>query len=306
MALVRTGNATQPCGEEDCAMPFDNLPPQSPINPRADAYALEALRQSREVAARLDRRADITYGTHPLQKLDLYRAKDHASTGMPILMFMHGGGWTHGHKEWCGLNAEPLVDLPMIFVSVNYRLGPEHRLPAAIDDCADALAWLYRHATEFGGDPRRIFIGGHSAGGHLASMLTLQRERVTSRGLPADAVKACFPVSCSHWLDFPDPKPDTTEWRLKFQVLSDPSDGAAMSPLSHVAGNTTPFVLSWASGDMERIRVSGAKMLEALRRERGTVEHLFFEGHDHFSVHLDQRRRENAWVKMIRERLVSR
>ena len=91
--------------------------------------------------------------------------------------------------------APVLTDLPAIFVSANYRLAPEAKHPEPFDDCVDALAWLYRNIADYGGSRDRLFVGGHSAGGHLAALVGLKREAWAARGLPRDVVKACFPLS---------------------------------------------------------------------------------------------------------------
>jgi len=157
-------------------MAFDTLAPQPPINPNADVYAAEALRLSRAAADATRCELDLAFGSDPAQALDLYLPADAAARDLPVLMLMHGGGWTHGYKEWMGLNAPPLVTLPAIVASVSYRLKPAHPYPAALDDCIAALAWLHANVARFGGSPRRIFVGGHSAGGQLASLVALCRD----------------------------------------------------------------------------------------------------------------------------------
>jgi acetyl esterase/lipase len=280
-------------------MSFDQLIPQSPINPKADIYAAVALELSRGAAARMRTALDIAYGPDPAHRLDIYLPPQPV-TGAPVLLYLHGGGWTHGYKEWCGFNALPFADVPAIVVSADYRLAPAHRLPAAIDDAADAVAWLWRNIALFGGDPDRIFIAGHSAGGHIASMVTLQRALLAGRGLPPDAIKACFPVSCSYNLHYPNPAPGSGEEKTVTQVLASPSDGPAMSPVNHVQGNRTPFFVSWGSEDLQRALVLGPQFLAALGREDCRVEHHVFEPFDHFEIHLDQIRPQSIWVEKVK------
>src|SRR5262245_48904827 len=97
-------------------MAFDSLAPQPKMNPDAEAYAAEALRLSREAARTTRCVLDLAYGSDPAQTLDLYLPPDTSldAHDLPVLMLMHGGGWTHGHKEWMGLNAPPLVGAPAI------------------------------------------------------------------------------------------------------------------------------------------------------------------------------------------------
>jgi acetyl esterase/lipase len=281
-------------------MPFDRLPPQTPLLESGDIYAAKALALSRAAATECRTLLDVSYGGDYWRSLDLWLPPDPAAQGVPVLLYMHGGGFTHGYKEWCGLNAPPLVDLPAIVISVNYRLAPQHRLPAAIEDCADALAWTVQNIGQYGGDPRRIAIGGHSAGGYLAASVALRRDLLAARGLAPDAIAACFPVSGSYNLRYPGSVPGTSEYKVTTQVLRDPEDAAAMSPLTHVAGNATPFFLAWGSRDLERARRTGAELLAALSAQPGRVEHHVFEGFDHFDMHLDQRNPDNLWVRKVR------
>lgn len=91
---------------------------------------------------------------------------------LPVVAYFHGGGWVEGdldtHDVPCRLLAN---EAHAIVVSVHYRRAPEHRFPAAIDDCSAVVRWLASHADELGGDPRRLAVGGESAGGHLAAVV---------------------------------------------------------------------------------------------------------------------------------------
>lgn len=111
-------------------MDFANLPPQPPLFPaEADDYARQTLARSAEAARLCHRIADVRYGSDYWQSLDVYPAVDAAGGGAPapVLVFAHGGAWTNGYKEWMGLMAPPLVSRGIVFVSLSYRLAPEHR-----------------------------------------------------------------------------------------------------------------------------------------------------------------------------------
>jgi acetyl esterase len=96
-------------------------------------------------------------------------------TPMPVLVWIHGGGWVVGSPEESASTAKDLAAAAgCIVVSVDYRLAPEHPAPAAFEDCVITTAWLLDHAAEIGGDPQRIAVGGDSAGGHLAAQVALQ------------------------------------------------------------------------------------------------------------------------------------
>ena len=178
-------------------MPFADLPPQPPMMPESERYAAWCLEASNTALAHTRHMLDIAYGPEDWQKIDLYLPEASAGAEFPTLLFMHGGYWTHGYKEWLGFMAPAFVSLPAIFISVGYRLAPAAQYPAALDDCLSALAWVYKHISHYGGDPRRLFIGGHSAGGHLAALAAVRSDLRAARDIPAGALRACLPVSGS-------------------------------------------------------------------------------------------------------------
>jgi arylformamidase len=176
-------------------LPFANLPAQSPINLRADAYAEVSVRLSRLAAMTTRCVLDVPYGDHPEQRLDIYLPADPTLRDLPVFVNIHGGAWTHGFKEWMGLNAPPIVAVPAIYVSLGYRLAPHARFPAPFDDCLAAFAWVFRNIAKHGGSPDRLFVGGHSAGGQLAALIALRTDLHARHGLPKGVVKACLPTS---------------------------------------------------------------------------------------------------------------
>ena len=103
----------------------------------------------------------------------------------PVMVWIHGGGWVIGSASESAATARNLAALAdCVVVSVDYRLAPEHPAPAAVDDCSAVVAWLLDHATELGGDPTRIAVGGDSAGGNLAALVALEYgERLAFQAL---------------------------------------------------------------------------------------------------------------------------
>jgi acetyl esterase len=108
-----------------------------------------------------------------------------AEAGRPMLVYFHGGGWVVGSLESHDGVARFLCRFGRcLVVSVDYRLGPEHRFPAAVEDACAATAWAAEHASEIGGDSRRLAVGGDSAGGNLAAVVARwARDRGTRVGL---------------------------------------------------------------------------------------------------------------------------
>jgi acetyl esterase/lipase len=278
---------------------FERLPAQPSINPRADAYAISALRLSCLAAMGSNCLLDIRYGRGEAQRLDIYMPTRRSSASIPVFINLHGGGWTAGRKEWMGLNAPPIVAAPAIYVSVEYSLAPDARFPTQLHDCVEALAWVYRNIADYGGDRRRLHIGGHSAGGHLAALVTLRADLLAQAGLPGDVVKSCFPYSGIY--DLRDPElyglPATNASATL--LLASNADAGAASPMRLAVGNRTPFFISWGENDSAICRAQGPAFAVALRRGSARVEARMYPLFDHFWVHLDQQRPESDWCRTL-------
>jgi len=121
------------------------------------------------------------YGGGPRRTLDVYAPRDARSA--PVVVFFYGGGWETGSKAMYRFVGAALAARDVVVVIPDYRLHPEVRFPAFMDDAAAAVAWTRANAADFGGDPRRLFLMGHSAGGHIAALLALDPEYLQSVGM---------------------------------------------------------------------------------------------------------------------------
>lgn len=277
------------------AMAFEDLPRQSPINPRADRYAAEALSLSRAVAESSRCVLDVAYGAGPLQKLDLYLPA-RLDVPCPVIVFLHGGGWTHGFKEWMGFMAPPIVAWPAVFVSVAYRLAPDHRYPAQLEDTLSAIAWVQRNVGDYGGDPNAIVVGGHSAGGHLASLAALRRDLHGGYGISSGAIRACLPVSSTFDFRFENVTPGSGEESILTRFLASPDQAFAASPIAYAVTSMVPFLISHGSDDLERVMATAPPMVAALKQSDAAVDYLVLDGCDHFSVSLGAAQPDDPWV----------
>ncbi len=135
---------------------------------------------------------DVAYGRAESERLDVFLPN---APGAPVLVYIHGGYWRALDKRDQSFVALPFVAAGAVVVTPNYALCPAVTIEHIVLQLVQALAWVWRHAAEHGGDPARIVVAGHSAGGHLAAMLLACDWRAVAADLPADLVKSALAVS---------------------------------------------------------------------------------------------------------------
>ena len=118
----------------------------------------------------------LTFGPDPRHRLDLF-APDKPRAALPVMLFIYGGGWSSGSRIPYAFAGRAFAALGFLTAIADYRLVPDVRFPAFVEDGGLALSWLQKHAATYGGDPNRLFVAGHSAGAYNAIMLALQPER---------------------------------------------------------------------------------------------------------------------------------
>jgi arylformamidase len=137
--------------------------------------------------------SDVPYSSsHPRQVLDIY-APDSADQ-LPVVFWIHGGGWQTGDKTSVQLKPKVFTERGFVFVSTNYRLLPEVEMGAVIADVAKSLGWVHQNIAEYGGDPQRIFVMGHSAGAQLAALICIDDRYLKAEGVPLEVLRGCVPV----------------------------------------------------------------------------------------------------------------
>lgn len=140
----------------------------------------------------LSRRLDVAYGDHPDERLDVFPT---TRAGAPVMVFVHGGWWRALDKRDHSFVAPAFVHAGAMVVVPNYSLCPKVGIGDIALQMTRALAWTFRHAALYGGDPRRIVVVGHSAGGHLAAMLLCCDWKRVGRDLPPDLVTRALAIS---------------------------------------------------------------------------------------------------------------
>lgn len=134
------------------------------------------------------RSTDIAYGESPRQRLDIYRPDSAGNGTHPVVVFFYGGSWKSGSRADYAFVGEALAKRGIVTVIADYRLYPEVRFPDFLRDSAAAVAWAHANAARFGGDPQRLFVMGHSAGGYNAAMIALDARWLAPHGLSPRAL----------------------------------------------------------------------------------------------------------------------
>lgn len=226
---------------------------------------------------------------HSRHTLDIYSSGvTTREKPQPVVFWIHGGGWQAGDKSDVELKPKVLVEKGMVFVSTNYRLLPEVEMEALIGDVAASLGWVHRNIAEYGGDPNRIIVGGHSAGAQLAAILCTDQRYLNHEGVELDSIIGCIPVDGDTY-DIPKiimtaelrqtlygGEMFTFGHRQKFG--NDPKKHVDFSAVTHVAAGKEipPFLLLYFSGNPDTR--AQARRLEQVLREAGIDAKAFGKG----------------------------
>jgi acetyl esterase len=240
-----------------------------------------------EIASVTNREIPGPEGPIPVR---VYRPEGDAAK--PVIVYYHGGGWVLGSLETHDGTCRRLADgADAVVVSVDYRMGPEDRFPAAVDDAYAALQWVAAHAAELGADPARLVVAGDSAGGNLAAVMS----QLARDGGPAIRFQLLvYPVTDHEFTSVSMEENavgyyltrDAMRWFYD-HYLNDPSEGddARVSPIRHtdLAALPPAFVLT---AQYDPLRDQGIAYAEALRGAGNVVEMTMYEGlfHGFFSM----------------------
>lgn len=241
-------------------------------------------------------------------RLDLFLP---TGTGWPVLVFIHGGGWTSGDKGLRVGGADIYGNIGRFYASrgigvavVNYRLQPGVRWPEQLSDVARAVAWVHANVARYGGDPGTIILGGHSAGGQLAARLALDPAPLAALGVDRRVVKGLVSVSGAA-LDLTDDE----AWRLgqprgyyerRFRN-GDTTDGwmRAASPVRFAGPDSPPTLVVYAEGDPPDLRRQGQVLDQALRAAGARSEVAVVPGSSHTRIILTLSRDDTVSARAI-------
>lgn len=229
--------------------------------------------------------ADVKYfegeGADPERHLlDLYIPQ--GVKDFPVVVWVHGGGWRQGSKEQGDSFIESFAAHGIGVASVGYRLAPNVQHPRQIEDVARAFAWVHGHIGEHGGDAKRLFVGGISAGGHLSALLALDGKYLKPYGLDPDKdIAGALPVSGVYKLDGHVP---FLSGLVANAFGTDEKVQREASPVNQVHAGAPPFYVLYAERDPGVLREQGKDLSEKLKAAGGDVRSDEVPGVGHLTI----------------------
>jgi acetyl esterase/lipase len=246
------------------------MPPRSVLSAAISPLGLFAALAPQDRVARVA--AGVAYGPQARQALDVYAPA--GGVGAPVVVFFYGGAWNSGRRQDYGWVGRALAARGFLTLVADYRLYPEVRFPAFLEDGARALRWASDNAGFYGGDPGRLVVAGHSAGAYNAVMLALDDRYVCDQGLDPGQVRAAAGLSGPY--DFLP-----LDGEITTRTFSEAPDLAATQPGRFARADAPPLFL--ATGDRDRTVYprNTERLAAALRAAGGCVEERCYPGMDH-------------------------
>lgn len=224
------------------------------------------------------RTSNLAYGRQSRQKLDVYVPRN-AAAGANVVVFFYGGDWQTGSKGDYRFVAQALISRGFIAVLPDYRLYPEVTFPAFVQDGAAAVRWVHDNISRFGGDPGHVYLMGHSAGAHIAALLTLDGRYLQAVGLDRGAIRAAAALSGPY--DFV-PSPDD---RGVFGMpRNDASPDPAIEPIHFVDGREPPMLLIHGLKDTTVAPANAAELATRICNSGGEVRYIAYPSQGHVGV----------------------
>lgn len=243
------------------------------------------------------------YGDDPLQRLDIHYLKKSHVKKRPVIFFVHGGGWTTEDKSNTRFYALDWINRGYTVVSVNYRLAPNVIHPLQIDDCALALKWVIDNIEDYGGDPNKIALLGHSSGAHLVSLLVSNRKWHDKYDIDIKKVKCWIPVSGI--FDF-ELKENYLHPLLEASIMAmlGDADKKDCSPISYITGKEPPCLILHGGDDWLVPRVNSINLYNKLIKKGAKRARLeIVQGYWHCNMMLGYDKEGHKPAEIISEYL---
>jgi acetyl esterase/lipase len=224
------------------------------------------------------RTTDIAYGPGPRQKLDIYQPKKMTSPAR-VVIFFYGGSWRSGSKTDYRFVAQALTSRGFMVVLPDYRLYPAVTFPAFVEDGAATVRWVLDNISNYGGDTNHIYLMGHSAGSHIAALLTLDAHYLKAVGLDQNVIRATATLSGPY--DFtPNPWDRPMFGMATNQTAIDP----AIEPITFVDGHAPPMLLVQGLRDKIVAPANAVNLAARIRQVGGKVDYITYPKRGHAAV----------------------
>lgn len=233
-------------------------------------------------------------------RLDLYLPSTEDRKKWPVMVFVHGGGWNWGDKSQSVAGAELYANIGRFFASrgigtavINYRLLPHVLWRDQIADVASAVSWVYRHVGKYGGDPKSLFLAGHSAGGQLITRVALDPGPLRALGLSKEIVRGVIPASAVG-LEIGDA---TNNGYYAKRFRNGDTTGSwkqEVSLLRFVDAKAPPFLILYAGAEPPSIQRQSERLTKTLRAVGVPTEVLIVPHRDHIQILLTLSRPDKA------------
>lgn len=219
---------------------------------------------------------DLPYGDLPRQKLDVFTPTDLKSPA-PVVVFFYGGNWSEGSKHDYGFVGQALASRGVVAVLADYRLSPDVTFPAFVQDGAAAVRWAKDHAAQYGGDPRHLFVMGHSAGSQIAGLLACDDRYLKAVGMDRSDLSGAILLSAPlDFLPLKDPK-------LR-EAFGPYVDDARVEPITFVDGKEPPILLLLGAKDKIVDPRNSINMWWAVYATGGEVKLIEYPNRGHVGV----------------------
>ena len=218
---------------------------------------------------------DLAYGSDPRQKLDLY-VPDKLAGPAPMLLFFYGGSWTGGSKARYFAFGQAFASKGIITAVADYRLYPQVRYPAFVEDGAHAFAWLHAHAAGYGGDASGIFLAGHSAGAYIAVMLAADGSYLAAADVDPASVRGVIGIAGPY--DFLPLKDD------ELIAIFGGANRAQTQPIHYIDGVRPPMLLETGTEDTIVSPGNTSRLAARLRATGSPVQERQYPGIGHIGI----------------------
>lgn len=207
--------------------------------PNLNVLLQENRERAQVIKNKLNPICDVAYGPEIIQKIDIFAPEN--AKKMPVIISIHGGGWTTGSKNSWSISAETLMSKGILSVSIDYGLAPRYRMEDIITHIRLAIAWVYKNISQYGGDPDRLYIYGMSAGAHLAST-ALMPSWHKDFGVPEDVIKGLVAMSGIYDLCTLVYAPQTNSQKALQMTME---ESRRNSPFYHLPKHCIPSIIAY-------------------------------------------------------------